>query len=155
MASEGSLLPSSISWLPGALKTGTPAVFAMSRNSLYSSWILESVGSLPLMVSPVQRTKAAAGLKPLTAPNIFPGVGGCGEVLCAGRLSPAMTKVNFVGSDGDDKVPVLGRGEREGIWQNAAAPQNWMLKVNNRADRRNLARSTKFLSFVSRSWRKA
>src|SRR5215468_11077727 len=40
MVFEGVSLLSSISWLPGALKTGTPARAAMPRNSLYWSGML-------------------------------------------------------------------------------------------------------------------
>src|SRR5580765_3893487 len=132
MVSDGAFCSSSISWFPGALKTGTPAVLAMSLNSLYCFCMrLGLSGCFPEMVSPVQSTKAAAGLNPLTAANIFPGVGGCEQVLCAGRLSPAITKANFVGSVGFDNLPVWGRGESAGIWPKAAVQQSWKAKIKN------------------------
>src|ERR1700733_7621042 len=112
----------------------------MSRNSLYSSWIFLLSGSLPEMVSPVQRTKAAAGFKPLTAANIFPGVGGCLQLLCAGRLSPASTKVNFAGSAGADKVPVLGRGARAGIWPKATVQKTVKLNATTQTARKHFCR---------------
>src|SRR5579884_1260472 len=93
---------------------------AISRNSLYSSSIRFGLsGSFPEMVSPVQSTKAAGGFIALTSAKILPGVGGCLQLFFAGRLSPAMTKVNLLLSVGLDSSPVLGSGERDGIWPKA------------------------------------
>src|SRR5262249_21299549 len=134
MASDGTLVSSSISWFPGALKTGTPAVAAILRNSSYCSCMrLGWLGCLPEMVSPVQSTKAAGGFRAFTAAKISPGVGGCLHVLCAGRLSPASTKTNFVGSEGSESLPVFLSGERAGICPEAAG-ENWRMKKRNRLE---------------------
>src|ERR1041385_4422920 len=129
MVLDGVSVLSSISWLPGALKTGTPARAAMPRNSLYWSCMrLGCCGSFPEMVSPVQSTKAAGGFILCTAQKMFPGTADCGSLECAGRLSPARTKVNCVGFAAWDRLPVPGNGERAGIWASAAIDNNCIAK---------------------------
>src|SRR6266852_1776322 len=68
------------------------------------------------MVSPVHTTNAAPSF--FAASKICPGVGGCGDVAFAGRLSPATMKVNFVPCAGC-RLPVSGTGliaDEPAVW---------------------------------------
>src|ERR1700704_1430717 len=113
----------------------------MARNSLYCFFRTFASGSLPETVSPVQSTKAT-DLSRWTSAKIVPGMGGCGQLELAGRLSPAMTKVKLFGSEGLDRLPVCGRGESLGIWPNTAV-QSWINKASKKQSI-SLARLTDF-----------
>src|SRR5262249_45974193 len=109
--------------VPRRLEAGPPPVFAVFRN-FFDCLPMRSglAGGLPGVGAPVQNTKAGDGFICWTAENISLGVEGCGQLLCAGRLSPPATKVNRVEPDPPSSLPVPGRAARSGIWADAMVP---------------------------------